>query len=363
MPFYIHRYPSTSSAWSALDPLDDVVSWIKGLRSENYLSDVIKERHKNIPSVGKGFKARISMSSAHLAVACDYLEQGLSGPESVSFLPLYYAFLNLAKVYVALGPSFEELPKQRWHGVSYGLSPDTGNFMKDQLYIQDKGAIPLFYQTVTGKPAPSNLSINMSQVYPYITDVSSEYKIATGMDSLLRSAYLEAIQEGEFWRVKCSLRDDGEDTPSNANKPKYLPTLKGRKGSLRRKVGSSQDFFGVKVPGPSKEPPMRELRETFSPCTIITSASAPTPYLPWQGLYAVPIALPVSPQLVVFGEFPILLAFFHLSSIVRYHPEFHRQLMDSKYLPLLLALRRHGTYSFLLQFWSFMRQESFYFNH
>lgn len=363
MPFFLHRYPSPSVVWSALDPLNDVVSWIKGLRSKNYLSDVIKERHLDVSPVGKEFKARISMSSAHLAIACDYLEQGLSGPESVSFLPLYYAFLNLAKVYIALGPLYEELPRQRLHGVRYELSPSSANFMRDQLHIQEKGAIPLFYHTVTGQPAPSNLPIKMSQVYRYMPDVSSEFHIATGMHQLLRPARLEAIQEGEFWRVKCSLVALGEGTPPNANKPSYLPTLKGRKGSLTRKVGSSQELFGVKVLDPSNDPPMPELRETFRPCTIITSASAPTPYLSWEENTAMPIMLPVSSQLVVFGELPILLAFFHMSSIVRYHPEFHRELMDSKYWPLLLTLRRHGTYSFLLQFWSFMRQESFYFQH
>ena len=55
-------------------------------------------------------------------------------------------------------------------------------------------------------------------------------------------------------------------------------------------------------------------------------------------------------------ELPIVCAFYHMSNIVRYNPEILGKIADSKYWPVLLTLRRHGLYKFLLLFWSYMNQ-------
>ncbi|MDP2951759.1 MAG: hypothetical protein Q8O76_00395, partial [Chloroflexota bacterium] len=61
-------------------------------------------------------------------------------------------------------------------------------------------------------------------------------------------------------------------------------------------------------------------------------------------------------KLLLPEELPLLCAFYHMSNVVRYDPDTLIRLMDSKYWPVLLALRRHGTYRFLLLFWSFVNQ-------
>lgn len=56
-------------------------------------------------------------------------------------------------------------------------------------------------------------------------------------------------------------------------------------------------------------------------------------------------------------EVNILLAFFHMSSVVRYDPVFAERLMNSEAVSLLLTLRRHGLYKFMIAFYSFFMQE------
>ena len=65
-------------------------------------------------------------------------------------------------------------------------------------------------------------------------------------------------------------------------------------------------------------------------------------------------------DLLLPEELPLICAFYHMSSVVRYNPDGLRKLRDSKYWPVLLALRRHGAYRFLMLFWSFMTQCSTY---
>ena len=57
---------------------------------------------------------------------------------------------------------------------------------------------------------------------------------------------------------------------------------------------------------------------------------------------------PINGRAHVFNEeLCIMLAYFHLSNVVRYNPEHLYKLMDSKYWALILGLRKHGYLRFL----------------
>ena len=96
-------------------------------------------------------------------------------PESVSFLPWYYAFLNLAKVYVILGPLYGKLSAQRRPGFGYNPNREVGDMslMEDPKYLQRRngdpiGAIPLFYQTIIGAEFPADLcTLKMKDLFLY----------------------------------------------------------------------------------------------------------------------------------------------------------------------------------------------------
>jgi len=348
----IHRYKKHRIVSSSLDPLQDVVSWVKGFQSEQFLKEIVKERHSTSSFGAVMVNERISTSCAHIATACAYLDQALNGPESVSFLPLYYAFLNLAKVYVILGPYAKLLRTQRRHGVSYDPTGQGKDLLKEKVQLWNQGAIPLFYLTITGNALPHGTTIEMSQVYPYLFDVGAEYEMITGKHSSLRPASIKVKEDAGYWRIECTL-EEGQIPLPHANDRKYLPAIKG----LRRYKGNTKVLVSKRFPDDKGMPPIDSLRNTISTFLICAISSNP----PEGPEFIYPVFLPISKKpWLPFEEFLILLAFFHLSSVIRYHPEFHQDLMQSRYWPMLLVLIRHATYKFLLLFFSFIMQESTY---
>jgi len=61
-------------------------------------------------------------------------------------------------------------------------------------------------------------------------------------------------------------------------------------------------------------------------------------------------------ELLLPEELPLIIAFYHMSMVVRYNPDALRELSNSQFWPVLLVLRRHGIYRFLLLFYSFVTQ-------
>src|SRR5437868_346652 len=120
---YISRYPDFKSVTTPLDPLSDLIDWLRYLTSYEYLLDILTTRHGLLPSDAK---SRAKQILPHISTAISFIDQSLTASPEVSFLPAYYALLNLAKVYVLVGPRHADLPSQRWHGVTYsGIEKDS----------------------------------------------------------------------------------------------------------------------------------------------------------------------------------------------------------------------------------------------
>ncbi len=69
---------------------------------------------------------------------------------------------------------------------------------------------------------------------------------------------------------------------------------------------------------------------------------------------------PISSTDYIFSEeMCIMLAYFHLSNVVRYSPEHLHKLMDSKYWSVMLGLRKHGYLTFLKLMWGNYNKKSF----
>jgi len=64
-------------------------------------------------------------------------------------------------------------------------------------------------------------------------------------------------------------------------------------------------------------------------------------------------------NLLLPEELPILLAFFHLSNVVRYAPERLLKLHDSKASAVLQSLIRQGAYRFIELFWSYLNKKTY----
>ncbi len=341
----IHRYSASQVITTALDPFDDVIEWIKGFRSVDYLTEVIRRRHPKVGAVAPPVEERIAAAASHISTALDYVAQAREGPESVAFLPLYYAFLDLAKVYILLGPLADRLPAERTHGVSYDPTGNHGDLLDETINIWDQGAIPLFYRTVTNLPMPRG-PVTLADVYPYILSIGAEYEMASGRGVRRQPVYIEITRAGGQDVVRCHLLTN--DRPvEGMNALQDLPILDGFTQDPSEPAAFSSGPLAGNAASDVDAVLRRYLIHTVGPIDDYYDVT--------------PIYTPIGPiTWLPFEEMPILLAFFHLGSVARYNPEYLQGMARSKYWPMLLVLRRQATFRFLCLFWNFMMQESYY---
>ena len=339
----VHRYETTHLVTSLLDPLKDVVCWVKGLTSTKYVEELLESKHNLLGSTSVRERSKTIASFVHLG--CEYLEQAEKGPPEISFLPLYYALLNLSKAYIAAGPYYPEISKNRKHGASYAPETNARNLDNDTIRILPQGTIPLLYRTLVGEDiflnTPTPLILTMKDIYPYILGISAEYKMATGNEpKLIPFRILIAEGENNKRRITAQALRGYEPTLDKIN----ITHLQGFNG-LHREGTNKRILVSDWYEAENRDSLMSCLRPAMLYGQLL-SAETVIQYVP----------LCSKRRLLMPEELPLLYVFFHMSNVVRYKPEMLTKLMDSKYLPVLLALRRHGIYRFLLLFWSFFNQ-------
>jgi len=339
----IHRYNNLNLVTSLLDPLEDVKCWVKGLTSTKYVEELLESRHTLAGSAS--VRERSNIIARFVNLGCKYLEQAEKGPPEISFLPLYYALLNLSKAYITAGPCWTEISKNRKHGASYDPETNARTLDNDSIKLHPQGVIPLLYKTLVGEDmfnnGKSRLILRMKDIYPYIFNISAEYKMATGNDSKLIPFRIGITKRGDNKRRITAEVIEGDKTALEKIDIKHL-----------------QGFNSLYREGQNKHLLVSDWCEEGNTDSLMSYLRRATFYgylLPPQTVIQfIPVCSkrkPLMPE-----ELPLLCAFYHMSNVVRYKPEMLATLMDSKYLPVLLALRRHGIYRFLLLFWSFFNQ-------
>jgi hypothetical protein len=227
----------------------------------------------------------------------------------VAFLPTYYAVLNLLKIYILFGPHYAQLPANRWHGAKYdGYDKASHTLLTEKITVKKSGTIPLFYQTITGQPVRRDTPFCLSEIYPYLWDVSAEYQMASGYPSKIVQLVFDKTKVANQERLQVTVfHYPGAGVPT----PRQLKALVGfQKNPSEPKILFSKPFVGT--------PP--NIRDHLKP------------YLLYQHMHGMSGCRVSSSHFVFPEEFPIALAFFHLSSVVRYKPEFLARLKDSKFL-------------------------------
>ena len=176
----IYRYDKENTVSSRFNALEELCNWVSGLRSIGYTSDLISKLHGF--SNSSEIKLNARTIKTHTENALNLLNQAFSGQAHVSYLPLYYSFLNLAKVYIILAGKRQLLEAQRHHGAVYRPSKRySTDFINEKIFVGDRGSIPLFYQTLTSSNFPSGTTtVSMKYMYPYIRMVSHEYGLIYG---------------------------------------------------------------------------------------------------------------------------------------------------------------------------------------
>jgi hypothetical protein len=335
-PIIIHRYRKVRAVTTNLDPLQDLLVHLEFLTSTEYLVDLLESVH-NVSK--KEAPKRASRIVPHVRAANAYISQANSGPAEVSFLPCYYAILNLLKVYILLSSRHQQLASNRWHGASYdGYAKTSQSLVTEEITLRAGGSIPLFYEVVTGRKVKDKTRVRMGDLYPLLVNVGAEWQLATDRPAAVLPIVFALSNSPTDRLVNATVYP--QSAPSTITLGR-LPVLRDFKAD----ASGANKFIAKHVPI-ANETDEDAIRQHLD-CTLM--------YYPIENVSLIPVC---TRSLLMPEELPIALAFFHLSSVARYKPEFLARLRDSRYWPVVSALRHHGLYKFLLLFWSYVRQET-----
>jgi hypothetical protein len=339
----ITRYRLVERMSTARDPLGDLLASIDFLAASDYTIDLLRSRHRAPASEAKTRARRIG---PHVRIAAAFLDQALSGRDDVSFLPAYYAILNLAKVCILFSPFHAELTRhRRWHGASYSVGEkDSHSLLTEKIQLHTGGALALFYQALAGQKVNRQQAVRMGDVYGHLQDVSHEF-VAASRQRLAVGAFLfDVVQARRGLRVIATPQAGSHiAVPKSARTCPILIGFRKRPDKILRfesRVASASTDSAAVV--------RSQLRPWLIYHTYESDAAHQATFTPITGG-----SLPM-PE-----EFPIALAFFHLGSVVRYKPEFLARLRDSRYWPVLRLMRHHCLEKFLLLFWCFVQRREY----
>ncbi len=343
----IGRYDDLNIVETQLDPIEDMTSLVCGLRSRGYCSDILRTKH------GMSDDREINRSSETIAMyvenSAGLLAQAYSGPPEVSFLPLYYAILNLSKACVVFSGKRVALSRSRWHGAQCNPSGKSSHgLLTEEVELKESGALPLFYETLTGcKWNGTGMKVRMDTIYPYIAGIAHEYRHAYGQPTALQELTV-GLHGNASKGYQLVARLEGCDHP-NAGKPRCLRLLKGFHLDTARERIFLSDKVSAKTEDGARDLLLAGLRRCLLYDHMRRGFQKP---LSWTALSGRRLLMP--------EELPIWIAFYHLSNVVRYNPEFLSRVRDSEAWPMLLGLRKHAVLRFLLLFWSYVHRTSFH---
>jgi hypothetical protein len=339
----IYRYAGPPEVVvTQLNPFEDTIQWLGYLVAKDYLMDLLRKVH-NLR--GEKAKVRVKRIVPHIKDAVLLLEQALASREEVSFLPAYYAMLNLARVYVLLDSGPQKLDRSRTHGAKYEERDAGFDPMNDQILFDKSGSLPFFYETLTGQSLVTQArcrAIKMRNVYPYVSGIDVEYSLSLGKAHQMPAFRVSCVGDKKAgYRLYVEPLRSGRTQIDINNVPAFAAFKKDEKNAcfLSPTFRSTDSRLN------------EDLRKQIA-CHLLYYSETGQPPAACTGP-----GVPPFPE-----EFPILLLFFHMSNVVRYNPVFLFQLRESKYWPMLAAARRHSLLRFLILFWSHVHKKQFLLN-
>jgi hypothetical protein len=317
----------------------DVLDWLSFLTARDYLEQLLVITHGVPP---QDTVKRCAQIIPHVRSAAAYIRQSLEGPPEISFLPAYYAILNLMKVYVLLGPRHADLAKNRWHGATYDpQGKDSRSVLTEEIVVKSGGVFPLFYETLTGRKfRQTSIRLRVGDFLNSVSGVWFEYNLATGQHPGHCQLKFELQAIGGKNRLKCLVA-----TP--------IPVPKGRlqcMGSFRQDPANKNIYIGPLVANQAVPTVINAIRAGIRTELLYRVEPKKT------------YAMMTRAKILLPQELPIAFLFFYMSSVVRYRPEYFARLRDSKFWPVISSARLHSFLDFLLAFWSFAHKKNFFIN-
>ena len=326
----------------------DALDTLTFLKAEDLVAEQLKDQHQMTMSNAKKIAKRIA---SHANLAGQYATLSLNSPPEISFLPGYYCILNLAKIYCLAGPYSTEFDHHsRWHGATYNAQGKMSHsILTDEVHVRRGGALALFYKTLTNKSISTDRIVKLKDVYPIIPGIGSE--LTTITREVEKKWFIKFYGENNSGKifVEARIRTLSKDNQriDYSGSVRAIPCLKGFK-KKPKVLGIFLKQFDA-TPGLTLKEEMRNVVST----EFLGDLREDEPCFCYEQSSVFPI-----PE-----EFASALAFFHLSSVCRYNPEFVDKLSKSKFWPMLLALRRHALFYFLISTWSYMIQKNYFLVH
>ena len=345
----IARYDRVKNVSSALDPVEDLLSWIDGLRSLGYTSDVLRTVH------GMTHSAEIRESARLVGLfaknAGSLANQAFSGMAEMAFLPLYYSILNLSKIMVVAGGLRRDLAVQRYHGASYDPERKRSqSLLTEVITLHPRGVFGLLYKRLTGANwLVTKRDISMGKVYPYVLGTSYEYEQMTGQPAPFQWAPVIFRQEGDSHALRVNLTNLADCSHPKRGVKSYLKIVSGF-----AEDPNTKGMYVCSIKNAASEADARTALLAGFRRYLLYELPNPSQNYPAT---MTPIS---NSQMMLPPEIPIWLCFFHMSSVVRYDPECLQRLSEDRCWPMLLSLRRHAFLGFCVLTWSSFHKTSFH---
>src|SRR4051812_25813381 len=112
----VRRYIAYREFTARGDPFDAVLVQLGFLRSRDYVVSLLTQSFGVSTATAL---ARTKKIVPHVEAVLAFADQARHGPQEVSFLPSYYAALNILKLYILFSSRHAELAANRWHGAQY----------------------------------------------------------------------------------------------------------------------------------------------------------------------------------------------------------------------------------------------------
>ena len=346
MNISIKKYKNSKSTFSPLDAFGDALDLLALLAVEDFVEEKLSTLHNKSIAEAKVISKRII---AHADVALAYANLSLSAPPEISFLPGYYCILNMAKIQSLAGTKSHLFDNHtKWHGVNYsGAGKSSRGLLTDEITLQRGGALALFHNTMTGNEVTKKKVFRLRDVYSQISVIGSEYSLVSGIEEKVLSISFTSVEKTKKFTLtaKVNVLDyvNSKRVPY-AGAISSIPCLKGF-----RKVTHTKNTFQVKGTvsnSETLEDACRRMVGTQYLLDGVVNDDASYCYPQYQSIK-------------ITEDMAIAMAFFHMSSVCRYNPEFLHKLSASKYWTPIMSLRRHALYKFLIGTWCFITQTNY----
>jgi hypothetical protein len=333
----LDRYPSRHVMNSPRDPLFELLVHLEYLRSQDYVVELLTKSHG---ATANDASKRARSIASHAQAAYVYAIHSAGSNDETAFLTGYYAILNILKLYILFSTRHRELAANRWHGASYDVyGKESRSLLTEVVTLRRGGTISLVYELLTGARITDRTTIQLRDVYAFIRGISAEWTMTGNRFRLAQLIW--RVEQGAG--VRNAIIDVQTGTQGGSVSKREVKALT----TCTRSQTNRKQFLGVQT-ADANIPEEALVRACVRPALL------------YSDLTGNPLTPLSSRSLLLPQEMPIALAFFHLSSVVRYKPEFIARLRDSRYWPVVTNTRYHGMLHFLRLLWSYVHQRELF---